>query len=416
MAKPLLSIISSSHSETLIIILSLFLGSFVQSKTLDSDTQVLRLIKKSIDPTSIPSYSYIGSWDFSVDPCESSGGQFLGILCSYPSDNSSSRVTAIDLDPIGYDGFLAPAIGNLTELTILNLHNNKFRGPIPPTISNLKKLTIISLSQNFFTGSIPDEISQLKQLQSIDLSENNLSGFIPANISGLRSLTYLSLSRNSLSGRIPDLSGLWRLNILDISINQFYGIIPKLPAKLRTLSASQNAISGHITPISSLQLLRNLDLSNNRLSGPIRQEVLTLPQIIRINISVNHFTIFEPIRNPGRETHLQLLDAHTNQLHGHLPASLTMIENLTSINLSHNQFSGPIPMEYGEKLGSPWKTLFLDNNFLTGNLPQRFSDGTIKPVRGSLANNCLSCAPTIPLCSGGQRPASECVSRNDGSQ
>ncbi|KAJ8755237.1 hypothetical protein K2173_019035 [Erythroxylum novogranatense] len=382
----------------------------VQSSTLESDIQVLRLVQQSIDPVSIPASSYLNSWDFSLDPCESSGG-FLGVLCTFPLDNSSNRVIEIDLDAAGYDGFLSPAIGNLSELTTLNLSKNKFRGPIPDTIVNLKRLTRISLSGNLFTGNIPYGITRLKHLEFIDLSQNHLSGSIPPDISGLRSLTYLSLSSNSLSGRIPDLSGLWQLGTLDLQDNQLYGILPKLPVNLRTLSLSHNVLSGHISPIRVLQRLAWLDVSDNRLTGIISQEILTLPQALRINLSINHFSVIEPIKYPARETQLQVLDAHANQLSGHLPVGLAAVENLTSIYLSHNQLYGPIPPEYGTRLSNSWKALFLDNNFLIGNLPRQFNN--VVGIRGSLAHNCLRCPSEIPLCRGGQRSPSECGRSND---
>ncbi|RDX93446.1 hypothetical protein CR513_24301, partial [Mucuna pruriens] len=97
------------HSILTIILLQ------THSSTLQDDTLALREIKHAIDPNSVTLSSYLNSWDFSVDPCESTGSQFLGILSYLPLDNSSSRVTKIDLDAIGYEGFLTPAIGNLTE-------------------------------------------------------------------------------------------------------------------------------------------------------------------------------------------------------------------------------------------------------------------------------------------------------------
>ncbi|KAJ6420551.1 hypothetical protein OIU84_027983 [Salix udensis] len=292
---------------------------------------------------------------------------------------------AIDLDSAGYDGFLTPSIGNLTELTSLSISKNNFRGPIPETIANLQRLTRLSLPQNLFTGRIPQGIINLKHLEILDLSQNHLSGKIPAAITTLRSLVQLSLSNNALSGKIPDLSGLWQLNTLDLR---------------------------HISPVSVLKRLTALDLSDNRLSGLVRQEVLTLPLVVRINISSNQFTEMEAIPYPGEDLQLRVLDAHANRLRGRLPISLVNIANLSSIDLSHNQFSGRIPSEYGAKLGSSWKSLFLEDNFLIGNLPPQFVNGTAA-VRANLAHNCLRCPPNIRFCRGGQRTNSECAGQLD---
>ncbi|CAK7322628.1 unnamed protein product [Dovyalis caffra] len=365
----------------------------VHSLTLKSDIEVLQALMQAIDPVSITR-------------------GFQGILCTFPTDKTANRIMAIDLDPAGYDGFLTPLIGNLTELTSLSINKNNFRGPIPETIANLQKLNRLSLSQNLFTGRIPQGIINLKHLEILDLSQNHLSSKIPANITTLRSLVQLSLSNNALSGKIPDLSGLWQLNTLDLSGNNLDGIVPNLPINLRKLSLSHNVLSGHISPVSVLQRLTVLDLSDNRLSGPIRQEVLTLPLVTRINISNNQFTEMQAIPYPRDDLQLRVLDAHANRLHGHLPISLVNIANLSSIDLSHNFFSGRIPLEYGAKLSSSWRSLFLEDNFLTGNPPAQFIDRTVA-VRGSLAHNCLRCPPNIRFCRGGQRPSSECVGQQD---
>ncbi|CAI8592201.1 unnamed protein product [Vicia faba] len=405
--------VSSPNSLLTIIATILYLiPSQFHSLTLKDDINSLREIAHAIDPNSIAPYSYIRSWDFKVDPCESKGPQFLGILCDLPLDNSSSRITAIDLDGIGYEGFLTPAIGNLTELTILNLNNNKFRGPIPETIRKLRKLTRLSLSNNFFTGAIPREIGELKKLQYIDLSMNRFSGTIPYDMTSLRSLTYLSLSNNNFSGRIRNLTGLWQLNTLDISFNQFFGDLPNLPVSLRNIYFSHNIFSGPLTPLKDLIHVRWLDISDNRLSGAIQRDIFSLRQVIHLNVSFNRFASMDVINYSGQGPQLHLLEAQGNNLRGNLPINLVSFTNLTTINLSNNQFHGIIPKEYGQKLSTLWRQLYLDHNFLTGKLPLEFTH-TLKNVKVSLGNNCLNCPTNVVLCRGGQRPGTECSGQHN---
>uniref|UniRef100_A0A6N2MJ21 Leucine-rich repeat-containing N-terminal plant-type domain-containing protein n=1 Tax=Salix viminalis TaxID=40686 RepID=A0A6N2MJ21_SALVM len=392
MANQMRSLLSSCLLLATVSIVLVHIPARVLSITLKSDIEVLQALKQAIDPVSIVRSSYLHSWDFAFDPCEAAG-VFQGILCTFPTDKSANRIMAIDLDPAGYDGFLTPSIGNLTELTSLSISKNNFRGPIPETIANLQRLTRLSLPQNLFTGRIPQGIINLKHLEILDLSQNHLSGKIPAAITTLRSLVQLSLSNNALSGKIPDLSGLWQLNTLDLSSNNLDGIVPVLPINLRKLSLSHNVLSGHISPVSVLKRLTALDLSDNRLSGLVRQENGAIPY-------------------PGEDLQLRMLDAHANRLRGRLPISLVNIANLSSIDLSHNQFSGRIPSEYGAKLGSSWKSLFLEDNFLIGNLPPQFVNGTAA-VRANLAHNCLRCPPNIRFCRGGQRTNSECAGQLD---
>lgn len=412
MARLLPSLFSLSFHYVIVTTVFISIPRLTHSLTLDADIEVLRALKRSIDPSSISPTSYLNTWDFNLDPCQVMGGQFLGILCSNPIDNSSQRITALDLDGIGYDGFLTPSIGNLTELTILSLDKNKFRGPIPETISNLKKLTRLSLVDNYFTGTIPRAIPSLKNLEYIDLSGNRLSGSIPTNISGLRRLTYLSLSNNGFAGTIPDLIGLWQLQTLDLGTNQFRGNLPIFPVRLRSLSLGHNLLSGHISPVKRLTHLRRLDVSDNRLSDTISKDILLLPRLVHLNVSLNRFTAIETVNFFGEETPLEVLDAENNHFHGNLPVNLVTIQNLSTLNLAHNLFSGPIPSEYGDKPGRPWRALYLDSNFLSGNLPPEFIHHATS-ITGSLANNCLRCPRDIPLCRGGQRSTSECGEQNN---
>ncbi|CAN0923019.1 LRR receptor-like serine/threonine-protein kinase GSO1 [Linum grandiflorum] len=381
----------------------------VESITAVSDIQVLHALRESIDPVTITTSSFLYSWDFNVDPCDSPGA-FLGILCSFPLDNTSSRVIAIGLDDAGYDGFLSPAIGNLTELVTLDITGNKFRGPIPETIVNLRQLTKLLISENLFTGQIPEGITKLKLLQEIDVSRNHLSGQIPMRIAVLRSLTRLIMSDNAISGRLPDLAGMWQLSILDVSYNELYGNIPRMPRNVRTLLMTRNVLSGHISPLKHLRRLLVLDLSSNRLSGRILHEILTMSTLVRLNVSHNHFTAIDQIDFPSSESRLQVIDANDNQIHGHLPLTLAGLENLTSLDLSHNYLTGSISSEFGGKVGKPWTNLFLNDNFLQGNIPPKLVDDA-RQIRGNFANNCLKCPSTVQLCRGGQRPHAVCAAQ-----
>ncbi|CAO2821657.1 unnamed protein product [Amaranthus hypochondriacus] len=391
-------------------ILIIYRQTLVHSATLSSEIDVLRALKEGIDPNSIPSNSFISTWDFSVDPCESTGSHFLGILCTIPEDNSSSRITTLELDGAGYDGFLTSNIGNLTELTLLNLSKNKFRGPIPDSMTKFSKLTTLIISDNFFTGSLPEGLKRLKRIQQLDVSRNKLTGLIPNWITNFRTLESLKISSNGFSGRIPNLAGLWQLHTFDGSNNQLFGILPQLPTSLRTLSLSHNVLSGSIHSVSDLLNLRTLDLSDNRFSGRIRG-IVNLPQIITLNLSVNWFTELQVPRFSVDLTHLQVLDVEQNRLTGHLPGNLATMDKLTAIYLSHNQLSGPIPRAFGARIGAPWRHIFFDHNFLVGGLPAEFSAQNVK-VTGSLAHNCLKCPRNVSMCDGGQRPVPECAGQS----
>ena len=97
---------------------------------------------------------------------------------------------------------------------------------MPTEIGNLTNLTILNLRHNQFTGVIPSEIGNLTNLNTLDLRYNQFDGEIPSEIGNLVNLIYLKLRDNHFTGVIPvsicDLDILWDVNnFFDISENQF---------------------------------------------------------------------------------------------------------------------------------------------------------------------------------------------------
>ena len=90
------------------------------------------------------------------------------------------------------------------DLSGSNLFNlGELSGEIPSEIGNLTNLTNLNLSFNELTGEIPTEIGNLTNLESLNLDYNYLTGEIPSSIGNLTNLTYLLLSDNQLTGEIP---------------------------------------------------------------------------------------------------------------------------------------------------------------------------------------------------------------------
>ncbi len=104
----------------------------------------------------------------------------------------------------GLNGTIPSELGNLSNLTSLNLGNNSLSGTIPSELGNLKNLTFFNIGGNSLSGSIPAELGNLVYLTTFTVRDNNLSGEIPNELGGIKNLTYLDLwGENSFTGSIP---------------------------------------------------------------------------------------------------------------------------------------------------------------------------------------------------------------------
>ena len=72
-----------------------------------------------------------------------------------------ANLTNLDLHGNQLTGEMPPHLGNLVNLTFLDLHGNQLSGDIPPELSNLTELTYLNLSGNQFSGEIPYELLKL---------------------------------------------------------------------------------------------------------------------------------------------------------------------------------------------------------------------------------------------------------------
>ena len=113
---------------------------------------------------------------------------------------SDGRVTRLQLDENNLSGSIPPALGDLSNLTILWLSDNALSGPIPSELGNLSKLRTLSLDDNALSGSIPSELGDLSNLEILWLGGNELSGSIPSELGDLSNLGSLHLDDNALSG------------------------------------------------------------------------------------------------------------------------------------------------------------------------------------------------------------------------
>ena len=104
---------------------------------------------------------------------------------------SIEETTELELSIVDIQGGEIPSeIGNLINLTTLDLHYYRLTGDIPSEIGNLINLTTLSLYSNRYTGEIPVEIGNLTNLTTLSLYANRFTGEIPSEICNLTKLTW----------------------------------------------------------------------------------------------------------------------------------------------------------------------------------------------------------------------------------
>ena len=203
---------------------------------------------------------------------------------------SIENIDSLNLFNNQLTGSIPPEIGNLTNLTYLNLgedlyplnaERNQFTGLIPSEIGNLTNLTFLNLSRNQLTGYILTEIGNLTNLTRLSLGWNQLTGFIPAEIGDLINLERLHLGDNQLTGSIPpEIGGLSSLSLLHVGNNQLTGLIPSEIGNLTNLTflhLGNNQLTGSIpSEIGNMTSLFGMNLGNNQLTGEIHESICGL--------------------------------------------------------------------------------------------------------------------------------------------
>lgn len=184
---------------------------------------------------------------------------------------SLGSLQLLDLTSSSVNGPIPSSLGNSTNLTALSLSHNNLTGTIPATLSNLLRLSVLDLSQNRLTGSIPTSFGNLGNLSVLEISGNYLSGSIPPGIGNLLKLQSLNLSSNMLSSSFPpELGRLDSLVDLDLSSNLLVGVLPLGLRGLKNLQRiliADNLLGGSLEVLWSMPQLSFLDVSGNNFTG-----------------------------------------------------------------------------------------------------------------------------------------------------
>ncbi|XP_062153673.1 receptor like protein 27-like [Alnus glutinosa] len=308
-----------------------------------------------------------------------------------------SSLEVLDLAGNNLSGSLPRCLGNFGDsLVILDLQRNNFEGSIPKNWIKGGQLKIIKFSQNKFQGHLPRSLAKCTMLKVFDLSDNQFNGTFPFWLGHLPNLEVLILRSNKFYASMETAQTYFkfpRMRILDISYNDFIGMLPLrllenwkarqfenvdpltyidenpyfklqtsngyyLYARSYTYSMNLTNKGKNMFYEKVLELFIAIDFSSNKFVGEIPKFIENLKGIQLLNLSNNYLTGHIP-PSLGNLIELEALDLSQNKLSGDIPQQLTQLTFLGFFNVSHNNLTGPIPQ--GKQFGT------FENNSFEGN-------------------------------------------------
>ena len=192
-------------------------------------------------------------------------------------------------------------------------------------------------------------------LERIDLSDQGLSGDLPPG-----------LARLALEGG--------RLRELDLTLNRFRGRYPRALARA-TFAGCAVALDEHsrltAEDLADLEAVSVVDLSSAALSNELVALGPTWSAVVRLDLSYRPAQIRTATSRPHDRTPRRRRRRY-NALDGPLP-DLSELVALEALKLNNNRFSGELEgfsgVDFAAGLGEKLKLLHLQNNLLTGELP-----------------------------------------------
>ncbi|XP_047952037.1 receptor-like protein EIX2 [Salvia hispanica] len=337
----------------LVVLSCVFVSGDAEVRCIESEREALLNFKNGL----IDKSGHLSSWR-SNECCA-----WHGIECS----NTTGHVIALKCDNFGLQGEFRSSLVELHHLNSLELSGIDFGGiPIPEFIGSMKQLQHLSLYDSNFSGVVPQQLGNLTNLRSLALGWNSFET-VPPELGNLTNLRSLDLSENYLRIVPPQLWNLTNLRSLDLSFNSLVIVPPQLGnlTNLRLLNLSANDFGGTSIPefIGSMKQLQHLSLQYSNFSGVIPPQFGNLTNLRSLDLSFNSLTSMSLSIHGFVLESLQILNLSGNQFNGSIP-DLRPFPSLTDLDLSENNFTGPIPLSLGQL--SELKLLDLTHNSLEG--------------------------------------------------
>ena len=306
----------------------------------------------------------------------------IGLWQGVKLGDAPVRVLRLELDGMGLNGRLPPELGRLTGLRTLSLERNALTGPIPPEFGKLSNLRILRLRDNQLSGPIAPQLQALERLSLLRLSGNDFRPPIPA---ALRRVADSDLNGRPTCPLVPRSN----LGLVDDCANLL--AIRDLLAGSAVLDWSEAtpmnawhgvALQGEPPRVASL----NVGWRAPLLDGRIPAALSRLERLTSLNLAGHDLQGPVPAEL-GKLRNLKSLSLGNNSLTGPIPATLGDLGNLEHLYLEHNSLTGPIPTALGRL--AKLTDLALCGNSLTGPIPVALGDlGNLEYL--SLCHNSLT--------------------------
>ncbi|KAL5573045.1 hypothetical protein UlMin_022642 [Ulmus minor] len=240
---------------------------------------------------------------------------------------SMTSLEYLDLEYNQLGGSVLEVFGSLAALEYLDLRYNNFEGSISEFCRNMTALAYLNLRNNMIGGEFPKCIGNITTLRTLSIGSNRLRGYIPESIGQLSELETLDISSNSLGGVISEtyFSNLSKLSFLDLSFN------------------SHLVLNVSIDWIPPFQL-NTIRLGDCKMGPQFPKWLRTQKNYSQLDISNVGISDFIPTWFWDLSTQFTSLNLSNNQIRGtiHNPSSDLVV--YPEIDLSSNQFEGPIPV------------------------------------------------------------------------
>nr|POE85710.1 brassinosteroid lrr receptor kinase brl2 [Quercus suber] len=199
---------------------------------------------------------------------------------------------------------------SLSKLQVLDLSYNNFSARILESLAAFPSLKILNIGNNNLDGSYTTkELGALNNLQQLYLDDSSIDSSFLHKVGVMYSLKVLSVQFCNLNGSLPAQGWceLRKLQEIDLSYNNFEGILPSCMANLTSLQVldlSNNHFTGNIahSPLPSLTSLEHLSLSNNDFLIPATMSTFSNLSNLKDLLSDNNKIAFEPNSHTGIPT------------------------------------------------------------------------------------------------------------------